>query len=115
MKVKEKVECGKIPIDYYMDVIKKLLLPNHKIVKRGIDIFIPEVCFFKDGQVKGLFLNKELHDVSLRKIHRNSVTPNLIQKIFSQRQKKYREDIKTLLGLNVRQSLTVKKKTPKHK
>jgi hypothetical protein len=41
-----------------MEVIKKLIVPHNKIIKRGIDIFIPEICFFKDGESKGMFLNK---------------------------------------------------------
>jgi hypothetical protein len=33
----------------YLWIIRKLRLPKNKIVTRGIEIYIPEICFYKDG------------------------------------------------------------------
>ncbi len=63
-KIREKIQDSKVPSEYFLEVLKKLVLPHHKIVKRGVDIYIPEICFFKDGESKGLFMNREL-DVNL--------------------------------------------------
>ena len=58
------MQDSKVPSEYFLELLKKLVLPHHKIVKRGVDIYIPEICFFKDGESKGLFMNREL-DVSV--------------------------------------------------
>jgi hypothetical protein len=38
-------------------VLKRLLLPTHKIIAQGIGILIPEICFYKDGEADCLYMN----------------------------------------------------------
>lgn len=34
------------PPSHLKTILKHLLLPTNKIVRRGVEIFVPEVCFF---------------------------------------------------------------------
>jgi len=36
------------------------MLPHHKIINRGIDIFIPETIFYRDGEPQAIYMNKEI-------------------------------------------------------
>jgi hypothetical protein len=36
------------------------MLPTHKIINRGIDLFIPEIVFYREGEIAGLFMNKDI-------------------------------------------------------
>ena len=40
-------------------VLKKLLPPNNKTIVRSFGVFIPEICFYKDGEAHSLYLNSE--------------------------------------------------------
>jgi hypothetical protein len=37
-----------------------LLLPSNKIVKRGVELFVPEVCCFEEGEAVNLFYNRDI-------------------------------------------------------
>jgi len=45
-------------------------LPSHKIISRGVDIFIPETVFFREGEVTGLFMNKDMNDNRIKKVRK---------------------------------------------
>ena len=47
--------------DAYEWILNRLLLPSHKIIYRGIDIYVPETVFFKDGEAMAIYMNKEIH------------------------------------------------------
>ena len=40
-------------------VLKKLMLPSNKIVERGVEVFVPDVCYFVNGEPQNCFFNKD--------------------------------------------------------
>lgn len=34
---------------FYMWVIKHLVIPHNKIIKKGLEVYMPEILFYKDG------------------------------------------------------------------
>jgi len=44
----------------YEKVIERLIPPSNKIVSQGIDLFIPEICFFQDGEPHSFYFNKDI-------------------------------------------------------
>ena len=36
----------KYPESHLETILKGLIMPTNKIIKRGIEIFVPEICFF---------------------------------------------------------------------
>ena len=51
-------------------IIRHLMLPHHKLITRGLDVFIPEIVLFKDGEASEIFCNKELEDSTIKKINK---------------------------------------------
>lgn len=79
--------------DEYMWLLKKLQLPSNKIVLRGVDFFISEICFYKDGEAASLFLNRDFSDNTLKEIQKERLTNIFIRKTFNERRRKYREKL----------------------
>ena len=40
-------------------VLRKLMLPQNKIVLRGVDVLIPEICYFKNGEPNNCYFTKD--------------------------------------------------------
>ena len=40
-------------------VLKCLVIPTNKIVKRGIEVFAPEICFFEGGEPTALYYTRD--------------------------------------------------------
>jgi hypothetical protein len=53
-----------------MWVIKHLIVPHNKIVSRGLDLFIPDIIFYKDGEPKNLYCGKEIDDPTIKRVHK---------------------------------------------
>jgi hypothetical protein len=41
-------------------ILRHLLLPSNKIVKRGVEIFVPEVCYFEEGEPASFYFNRDI-------------------------------------------------------
>lgn len=92
-KVREKVR-GEAKADSPQDliwVLKRLIPPANKIVSRGVELYIPEICFYKDGEPSCMFLNKDYNDYVLKEIPKDRLTNIFLQKTFNERRRKYRE------------------------
>ena len=44
------------------EVLHCLLYPHHKIITHPFGLYIPEVCFYKDGEAEVLFCNAETNE-----------------------------------------------------
>ena len=55
---------------HYKTILKYLIVPHNKIVTRGLNIFIPELVFYKDGEATNLFCCKEVDDPVIKRAHR---------------------------------------------
>jgi len=42
-----------------MWVLKRLLMPKHKITSQSLGVNIPEICFYSNGEAQVLYLNME--------------------------------------------------------
>lgn len=47
--------------EYLELVLQRLMIPQNKIVRRSIEVFIPEICYFKNGEADTLYFSRELH------------------------------------------------------
>lgn len=56
--IPSSLNCDSLAFEW---MLNRLILPSHKIISRGIDIFIPETVFYRDGEVTGLFMNKDMN------------------------------------------------------
>jgi hypothetical protein len=79
-----------------MWLLKKLQLPNNKIVLRGVEFYIPEICFYRDGEAHCLFLNRDLNDYILKEIPKDRLNNIFIRKTLNERRRKYREKLALL-------------------
>lgn len=69
MKIEERLNNPFLnSAEQYMWLLKKLQLPSNKIVLRGVEFFIPEICFYKDGEPTSLFINRDFHDYTLKEV-----------------------------------------------
>jgi hypothetical protein len=41
-------------------ILKHLLLPSNKIVKRGVEVFVPEICYFDDGEAVSFYFTRDV-------------------------------------------------------
>lgn len=94
-KLIEKQEHDRLSSWPFEFVLKRLLLPHHKIITQGLGVFIPEICFYKDGEADCLYTNVEPSDKigslvgwerkepSIIRIKKEKLTNTQIQKIFN--------------------------------
>lgn len=92
-----------------MWLLRKLQLPTNKIVTRGVDFFISEICFYRDGEAIGLFLNRDFNDYTLKEIPKERLTHIFIRKTFNERRRKYREKLAMLTRMTHNESQGKKK------
>lgn len=92
-----------------MWLLKKLQLPNNKIVHRGVDFFISEICFYRDGEATALFLNRDFTDHTLKEIPKERLTNIFIRKTFNERRRKYREKLAMLTRVSHQESFGKRK------
>ena len=77
-------------------MLKKLLLPANKIVTRGVEFYIPEICFYKEGEAYCLFFTRDIDDSALREVGKDRLNNMFIRKTFNDRRRKYRERLAAL-------------------
>ena len=61
-KMKVKVKKRKMSIWQLEYVLRKLLPPQNKTITHNFGVFIPEVCFYKDGEAQSLYMNAEINE-----------------------------------------------------
>ena len=47
------------PESHLETILKGLVMPTNKIIKRGIEVFAPEICFFEDGEPTALYFTRD--------------------------------------------------------
>jgi hypothetical protein len=98
-KMKEKVrKRGQEEFPSYLWVVKRMVMPQNKMVSRGLDIFIADTLFFRKGEPRELISTKEIDDPELRALFHDKISATLVIKLFAERRKKYREMINAALG-----------------
>jgi hypothetical protein len=72
-------------------------MPVNKICKKGIEVYIPEICFFEDGEPSGLFFIKEtdvlrshIQEPHLVKMKKDKITQTILLKILNDHRRNYR-------------------------
>lgn len=88
-------EKQRIVSENYEYVIKKLMVPHHKIVSRCIGIHIPEICFYKEGEADSLYMSTEAAagDVAIVRVGKEKLSNTQIQKILNEKRRKYRDRV----------------------
>ena len=65
-----------------------LLPPSNKIVTRGLDIFVTETVFYKNGEPSLLMYNREWDEPVLKRSGKEmKINTALIQKLFNDRRR----------------------------
>ena len=70
-------------------------------------MYIPEIVFYKEGEPVQMFMNREFeikrgfftYDSSIKKINKDKLSNNFMQKIFNDRRRKYQGWIKAQKGI----------------
>lgn len=78
--------------------MKHLQLPTNKIILKGIDVFISEILFYQEGDIAGLFCNKEIDEPVMKRVPKEKLSGIFLLKMFGDRRRKYREMINNYLG-----------------
>ena len=81
-------------------MLQFLLYPHHKTITHPLGMFIPEICFYKDGEADALYCNAEVNDKkpgiwppAVLKIRKEKLTNTQIQKVFNEKRRKYRDKV----------------------
>ena len=74
-------------------VLRRLTLPNNKVIIRGLNVFIPEIAFYQDGELSAFYMNKDMFDPSLKEFTRDKLIPTFFQKAINEKRWKYRERV----------------------
>lgn len=116
-RVNVKAEDADKVYGHYKTILKFLILPHNKIINRGLNIFIPEIVFYKDGEATNLFCCREVDDPAIKRALREKLTVHFITKLLGDRRKKYREMVHAFLGVKKavvqKKPLFGRKKPPK--
>lgn len=78
--------------------MKHLMIPHHKIANSGLNVYLTETLFFKDGEANEIFLVKELEDPTIKRIPKEKLNNTYIQKVMSDRRRKYKDFIRVKTG-----------------
>ena len=85
-------------------LLQKMLYPTHKTIAHPFGIFIPEICFYKDGEADVLYFNAEstekrpgIWEPPIHRVKKEKLNNTQIQKILNDKRRKYREKVGTAL------------------
>lgn len=95
--IKAKNKHG-VSTTFYMWVIKHLIIPHNKIITKGLEIFLPEILFYKEGEPNKMYCMREVDDPVIKVAHKEKLSSTFILKVFGDRRRKYREVVNTFLG-----------------
>jgi hypothetical protein len=108
-KLRERENNNRITSTSFEYILKRLITPNNKIITQAISIFIPEICFYKDGEADSLYMNveqsergremqrsdRDKREPMIVRMKKEKLTNTQIQKIFNEKRRKYREKVGT--------------------
>lgn len=68
LKIINEVTTGLRKKTFLKWVLKRLTIPNNKIVLKGLNIYVSEICFYENGELSSLYMNKDIQDPTLKEI-----------------------------------------------
>ena len=81
----------------YEYILKKLIPPQNKTMVHTFGVFIPEICFYKEGEAHSLYMNADIsekgpgiREPQIIRIKKEKLTNTQIQKILNEKRRKYR-------------------------
>ena len=68
LKIINEVTTGLRKKTYLKWILKRLTIPSNKIVLKGLNIYVSEICFYENGELSSLYMNKDIQDPTLKEI-----------------------------------------------